>query len=322
MKSLTEYIQCSYKNENDNIIDVEYKLNLNYTFEDFCKANGITDPRKFHYDTYELSRFKSGFFPLKHYPTYQEKIYETLFNVGNVYKLFNEIVKNFGKYVIDNRFEKSNNYLKHHSLFIKFTKNFDENNKFQSLLNLYNYYISQIDENDQQKIIYINAKYDEEVSEYIKEKCGNKLYHITTNEKLNNILKYGLIPKGTIPDNTNKHSLTNYIKSFVNRSNKTKHPERIYFLDVHTNEEIIDVFKKNLILDRNNKNLHPVLLEIDLNKLRNKINIYRDPDSGPFCFWTGEPISPFAIKEKTKYSLYNHLERWINEIKKIILNKE
>lgn len=107
------------------------------------------------------------------------------------------------------------------------------------------------------------------------------MYHVTNLNNLSKINKNGLTPK--------------------NKIKVSYHPERVYFFD----KSVIDNFDKIAQffydLDDNNKTF--VLLEIDTNQLRSKIDFYYDGNTDLRAFYSLEPISPLLIKKIKEITL-------------------
>lgn len=126
--------------------------------------------------------------------------------------------------------------------------------------------------------IIFEAKFDVKVDD---NDLPDKLYHVTTLNNLSKINKNGLTPK--------------------NKIKVSYHPERVYFFD----KSVIDNFEKIAQffydLDDNNKTF--VLLEIDTNQLRSKIDFYYDGNTDLRAFYSLEPISPLLIKKIKEITL-------------------
>lgn len=126
--------------------------------------------------------------------------------------------------------------------------------------------------------IVFEAKFDIKVDD---NDLPDKLYHVTNLNNLSKINKNGLTPK--------------------NKIKVSYHPERVYFFD----KSVIDNFDKIAqffyALDDNNKTF--VLLEIDTNQLRSKIDFYYDGNTDLRAFYSLEPISPLLIKKIKEITL-------------------
>lgn len=323
-----EHIATSDLNKNCHTIYMQKmsgKEDILYTFEDYCNENNILCPMRHDLNEYHNRRY--GLYKLMlsewNYDIYQVMLYETLYKVGDAQKLLN-VLKEKYKYIIDPHksvASKAHNDLKQASikLYADDIWEYKKDKEFIKLLNLYNFYIeSERADDEGNTVLRLNPKYDEEISNYIKEECNNIVYHITKKDNLNNIYKYGLIPKGNVADNGDKQTLNRMIKKFKNPLKKiTKHPERIYFLDSHASKTQIDYLKKELSIGEDSEF---VVLEIDLNKMKEPIKIFRDPDSNSaLCIWTAEPIYPTCISEfnmsdKSDETGYVHKESFFTKL--------
>ena len=100
-----------------------------------------------------------------------------------------------------------------------------------------------------------------------------KLYHITSLNNLDKILKNGLIPKS--------------------KNKKIKHEDAIYLFDINNKDDIKTII--NYLSNYNDNDL--TLLEIDLKYMGNDFKLYGDPDLvGITGYFTKENISPSRIK--------------------------
>lgn len=116
-------------------------------------------------------------------------------------------------------------------------------------------------------------EYLKNVDDVIYNKKHGILWHLTTKEKANSILKNGLEVR-------------------TERKIST-HPPRIYFLDFDTTSKDIIAYKD--ILKVNNTDDY-VLLKIDLKKTKHKYRFFKDGVSVDVdAYFTREPISPHCI---------------------------
>ena len=190
-------------------------------------------------------------------------------------------------------------------------KSFDEeSDRFKSFLNVHNYYIVKIDEEIAYKIIYVERYIQDNYTNEVYETYNGILYHVTTKNKKDKILKFGLHPKGN-----------EYEKSHVNLvgfGNKdVKHPKRLYFF---ANKKHSETLYSTLY----NKIDEICVLRIDLKKYKNTIRFFRDDSFTDLrSIFTYEPIPPYCISEvNNKNVLMNNdiFVSFINQIKKLFKN--
>ena len=109
----------------------------------------------------------------------------------------------------------------------------------------------------------------------VYKKAKGILYHVTTKENAEEILKNGLEVRA--------------------ESKRSIHPPRIYFFTSDSSKDIIKKYGGAL-----NKNDDIVILRIDLNKLSRKLKFFKDDESfvpGANAVFTRWPIPPFCIKK-------------------------
>lgn len=212
------------------------------------------------------------------YVMYTDDLYETLLHSYDKDKLYDEIINNFGEYIVAGQFD-SNNKLSKYILSIKYKKdrNFINASKFTEILNLFNYNITYID--PVERFIYLEPNVPDDMTEYVYKKCDGIVWHITKNQDTKrNILSYGLKPKS---------------------SEYRKYSERIYVIAADRKTVLdrkIKRMKKMFSGDDEHKNM--ALLKIDLNKYDKKLKFYIDPGmNDPYTLWTSEFIPPFCIQE-------------------------
>lgn len=262
MKSLNQFIENSVEN---------------YTFEDYCRDNNINED-SIDDNTHEL--FVIGNWSIaRHRPyyRYQSKIYESLLKSYDSKKLYDEIKKDFNKYIVSDYYaykDKAN--IK--TIILKYTDDsFINNEKFKSLLNLFNYFITYND--IKRKELHIEPNIPDDETDFIYNECNGIVYHITKKNNYNQIKKYGLKPR------------TAAYRTF---------PERIFVTTAKSNNEIkanIDYVKNILLEDPSYNDNNIYILKIDLKKYKNKIKLFKDNGMENDSYWTSEYIPPFCIKQ-------------------------
>lgn len=292
MKSLQEYINEHYSNDEQFIFGKDYE-NDYLTFENFVKESNIilTDENKeYNWLIYEDNKFNniSVKFPKeRNYSSYEEyKVY--------IYKNIFENLEKFNNKVSEIEDIKGTEFIhdKNYLLRLVANKSFDVN-KLQKYCDKFNVFISDIKDLQFNKIIFVEENDLPNSSEIIYKKLNGILYHITTRENADKILRYGLEPRS-------EHK-------------KSWHPERIYFIINRNNAESLynELYKEN-----SNKNM--VILKIDLNKIKNhKLDFFEDPkfENGE-AYFTKESIPNYCISEIYKKEFF--LNKIFGFLKKLI----
>ena len=146
--------------------------------------------------------------------------------------------------------------------------------KIYEILNFHNYYISLIEYNQNNNLIYLEPMYTKEATEFIRSN-GDILYHITNRKNLNDILKTGLRPKVGKSNDPNKNGYRYFV-------------ERVFLIANSKNiKDDIDEVTSNL--DENDY----VILKIDASKLN--FTFWWDDASKGNTVYTYESISPKFI---------------------------
>lgn len=109
------------------------------------------------------------------------------------------------------------------------------------------------------------AKYD-----ILEENYPNILYHVCETKHLNKILKYGLIPKS--------------------RSKKSFHPDRVYLV-----KNLDNAYKLAEIFNKMSLNKEWVILEINIETIRDYLKLFRDPNYLENGVYTLNNITPYCI---------------------------
>ena len=119
-------------------------------------------------------------------------------------------------------------------------------------------------------------KYLENVDNFVYKKCKGILWHLTTKENAEKILKNGLE---------------------VREDRKlSTHPPRIYFLDFNTSNKNIKEYSKQLFKDVDENQY--ALLKIDLNKFNEPLRFFRDETTlGCDAYFVRKPIPAKCISE-------------------------
>lgn len=305
MQGLRNFIQEHL--DNNETFYSEDKENSFLTFEEFVNKSNIiltkdnVEDMWFMYIDFKYNIKTTSFIKesqnYNSYKSYQSYIYEYLF----------ENLKDFNKHILKYDDVKYSRFLNNDEFVLKIaiSKNFDHNSlTFKNLLNKYNVFINKIINSSPYKLIYIEENdldnlYNEVISKY-----NGILYHITTKENANKILKYGLEPRS--------------------ENKKTWHPERIYFLNSDVSNNDIDILKKELYDGWKNKDLS--ILEIDIKKMHNNICIFSDKNvEFTNAYFTQESIPPYCIKEiylsmfdKVKEKLFGFSRKLCKKFDKII----
>ena len=262
MKNINEYIA--------RYVDI-------YTFEDYCEDNrimydDIDDKTHEEFVTMNWSIVRH-----RPYYIYKSHIYESILNSYDSKKLYDEIEKNFNDYIVHGYFPyKDKSTVK--SIILKYKKDpsFVKTDKFEKLLNLYNYFITYIDEKYRE--IHLEPNVPDDVTNYIYDKCGGILYHVTKKSAYQNIKKYGLKPR---------------------TASYRKYPERVYFTTGEDRRSIIENIDFVIsILKQDESYINNIsVLKVDLSLYKNRISIYRDNTMDNDSYWTSEYIPPYCIEE-------------------------
>lgn len=286
-----------------NLIDIICLTNNIYnfkTFEEFCFDNAKINENCVSDDEYAKindiieDAYINTFFittGLCSFCTYQEFLFETLTRSYDLEKLFKTLVEKYkyARFTLKDTFEKHSfidNILgrkKRYHLYInvKYDKrknNLLNDNSFKSLMNLYNCFVTRKIETDTIVDFYIEQTYSNDVTQNTY-KENRFLYHITSEDKLYKIKKYGLIAKEGKRDYFN-------------------HPSRIYVLKESTSFDELKKFAELLYPDKNY-----TILKIDLKKIKTpkneKLRFYIDPAYGSSRngLYTLGPILPSCIEE-------------------------
>lgn len=163
---------------------------------------------------------------------------------------------------------------------IVFTDNFDkENPRLQSLMNLFNVFISRIETDDtypeNSTYVYFEQKYSKNVTNDVYK--YDKVYHLTKSKYVDKILKYGLVPK----TRKGKYKKNDY------------HPDRIYLLRGDIDKRTIKTYQGQLLASS--------LIIVDLKKLKDDYNttlkFYKDPQSvESYAVYIDSNIRPEVLK--------------------------
>lgn len=153
--------------------------------------------------------------------------------------------------------------------------------------------------NEYQRLVYIEENDMKDVSEKIYNDSNGILYHITSENNVEKILKYGLEPRS--------------------ENKKGWHPKRIYFCDFNSDTEKLKNFGEILNNDKY------CVLKIDLKKQpRYKIKFFEDPQTDLVkAYYTCESIPPMCISKVDNIKLDKllvNIDEISNTIKSKILN--
>ena len=255
------------------------KNSANYTFEDYCEDNSISDDMIDNSVHEDFVDFNWSFVRHRPYYLYKSKIYETLLKSYDSNKLYNEILKKYGQYIVDKYSAyKDKSTVKSIILIYKYSSKFTKEDEFQHLLNLYNYFITYDDINNHE--LHLEPNVPDDCTEFIYNDCNGILYHVTNKyiyeEK---IKKFGLKPK------------TATYRYF---------PERVFYVAGTNKKDIVDniEFVKDILKDDDiYKKYEMIILKVDLNKYKNKVSIFKDNGMENDSYWCGEYIPPYCIEE-------------------------
>ena len=234
---------------NENSVDM-WSLYFNMKYNELCTSFILE--QNIYYDSYDA---------------YQCYIYNNLFE--NLNDLSKDIKNVNG--VIYSRMLNDHNF----TLCVSVNSIYDKDS-FEKLLNKHKAFISKTVDGIPYNHIYVEDNDLENVYDEIMSKYNGVLYHITSKENADKILKYGLEPKS--------------IKK------KTWHPERIYFLNGNSSSENIKRLGQEL---SNYWESHKMaILKIDLHKMNNNICFFKDKHViDTDAYFTQEPIPPYCIEE-------------------------
>lgn len=271
MKQLKEYLNKDFYNN--------YKLpdkNGFRTFDEFMDLNGYTKENisehaiQFFYD-----RNWSNY-PNRSFEIFQNNLYETLTShdvnslINKLNKEFKDVILNIEK--ISNKdskalpisifVKKDNNILStESSKNLKLLDN-ESSNKFNDILDFFNYYITMIKDNKENFEILLEPIFTNKIDN----KNVKYIYHITKRSKVQEIKLLGLRPQvGITPENGGYRYFT----------------KRMFFVtDENGNEQLIKDLKdelKDLELDNKSINKKYTIIRIDISKYN--IDLYKDTAS-------------------------------------------
>ena len=248
------------------------------------------------WEEYENLKFDHGelFNKFLGYNEYQRYIYGYL--IENLSKFKNNIETNFKDTLINNKKQLIEaTWLDDFRIKLKFRNpvNIDKINKLCEENNVFIYKV--VDEL-MYTVVYIEENDMKDVSEKIYNNSNGILYHITSKDNVEKILKYGLEPRS--------------------ENKKGWHPKRIYFCDFNSDTEKIKKFGEILNDDKY------CVLKIDLKQQpRYKIKFFEDPQTDLVkAYYTRESIPPMCISKVDNIKL-NKLLVNIGEISSTIKSK-
>lgn len=157
-----------------------------------------------------------------------------------------------------------------------------ENEKFKNLIEFFNYFVSEIEENR----IFVEPMYSEDRSKYVFSNCKGICYHITTQERAENIMKSGLRTK---------------------RSSYREFPSRIYLyatpkLSLLKDKNIKDFAYKIVNKLRAKREGGIAIIRVNLNKCYNDVmRFYKDTSmKEDEAVFTYNPIPPECLTKLNK----------------------
>ncbi|MCH5167529.1 MAG: hypothetical protein J1F35_06500 [Erysipelotrichales bacterium] len=288
MKSLIEFIKQEIEKENDFFKDNPSKDGFFYkrlnNIESYEKLNDYIFSKK---QLYINSNNKDSFYVDLRKLTkkeYNKYINESLYS-ASIKDFIIALEKKYNKSIDDIEIiDGINDIERSGAIKIKFDKNILNDKELIEICKYYKYYISSINKND---IIFepVNTK---NITQIIKEKYHNKVYHLTKNENIESIKKHGLIVAGFANSNYDdiiwKISIEEYKNTFINLKDSIRKSiiknliyrnfsERVFVF--YTNENIndtIEILGKTIDKGFNPSNYS--VIEIDLKN--HKIPFYHD----------------------------------------------
>lgn len=163
------------------------------------------------------------------------------------------------------------------SIFAK-DKQLENDEDFKSLLNFYNYFVSDTSDEDGYRSLYIEPYKPEERTDYIYNKCDGIIYRAVDKGTLDKVLKVGLI-------------------AHHDKGHNRFHPRYTYCVASNNKEELKKIIPM-IGFDIKQKDLH--LLKIDLKKYKNKVRFFVDPASVNYpAYFTREYIPRYCCEEIT-----------------------
>ena len=248
-----------------------------YSFERYCEENGI-DESSITNNTHEQFVMDNwSFIEYRPYYEYKSFVYETLLSSYDAGKLYSELMSKFGDSLVEYH-RMYNRKATNKSISLKYKKlGFIYSDEFKTLLNLYNYTLTYVDEDLRE--INLEPNIPDDLSGYVYNNCKGVVYHITKYNKLKNIKKYGLKPK------TGKYRIFS---------------ERVYFTTGCDGNDIKSGLYKIYDIFIQDKTLDPstiVVIEVDLNKYGHKVTLFRDNAIDDNAYWTSEYIPPYCFSK-------------------------
>ena len=253
-----------------------------YSFERYCKENNI-DEHSITDSTHEQFVMDNwSFLQYRPYYEYKSCVYEILLSSYDAQKLYSELMSRFGDSLVEYH-RMYNKKATNKSISLKYKElGFVDSEEFKTLLNLYNYTLTYIDEDT--KEINLEPNIPDDLSEYVYDECGGVVYHITKYFKVGNIKKYGLKPK------------TGKYRDFS---------ERVYFTTGNDSNDIRNGLDRIYDIFTQDKTFDPstlVVIQVNLNKYGHKVTLFRDNVIDDNAYWTSEYIPPYCFEKILFYN--------------------
>lgn len=277
--SLSEFLQNSLNTENKQ--DIRMFAIPERTFDRYLEVHNIDD-NDIDEHTFEKYLLESCFqseYDYERFQNYQRNIYinETIGESWNYTRLIDKIKDKFDIYDL-----RTDKYWIEHNNVTAFSfycdKDIRNDNELMHTLDLFNYYIMKVEENNGEWFFKIDPRKPKEVTNKIyNENCGI-LYHICTNEQYQKVKIKGLNPRNIKTDNEYRP----YRRYFVSNKNTDECYKSLLMLKSFMQKEYDNV----------------VVIKIDLNKFKHKLKFYPDTTGQGFsAYFTLDYIPAKCITE-------------------------
>jgi len=277
--SLSEFLQNLLNTENKQ--DIRMFAIPERTFDRYLEVHNIDD-NDIDEHTFEKYLLESCFqseYDYERFQNYQRNIYinETIGESWNYTRLIDKIKDKFDIYDL-----RTDKYWIEHNNVTAFSfycdKDIRNDNELMHTLDLFNYYIMKVEENNGEWFFKINPRKPKEVTNKIyNENCGI-LYHICTNEQYQKAKIKGLNPRNIKTDNEYRP----YRRYFVSNKNTDECYKSLLMLKSFMQKEYDNV----------------VVIKIDLNKFKHKLKFYPNTTGQGFsAYFTLDYIPAKCITE-------------------------
>lgn len=245
-------------------------------FDEFCKMNNITEPNGEIYKEYLGATFNNaslGYGVERSYIAYQERLYETLLHSWDCHELIYKLKKfiNINNVTYVNNKRNTTQF----SIFTTYEEydSIDEQ-RFFSLIHLYNYYVKNVIEHDDNVEIVFEPYKPKDVTDYVYNECKGIIYHVTS-ERASDKIK-----------NTEIKSKAKHDDNVIYRDGRS------FFIASKDKSEVRHELRQltNLL-----KLKDPVYIEVDLNEYYNKLRFRLDSSGAGYKVFTEEPVPCFCL---------------------------